>query len=85
MSAFSSDAIDALALGNAKYVATGRSFDALTSSFTQLFKLFARSHFVYATEMATVLIFYGLHSHVYDGYPPTGLGKCTHAEARTLH
>ena len=64
----------AMQLGDAKYVATGRSFDGMTNSFVHLYRLYARTHFVYAAELALVLLFYGLHTHIYNGYPPTGLG-----------
>ena len=64
----------ALQLGEAKYISTGRSFDALTTSFVALYKAFARTHFVFASELAVILVAYGIYTHIYDGYPPKGLG-----------
>ena len=36
--------------GSASYIATGRSFDALTSNFVHLYHLYARSHFYFAQD-----------------------------------
>lgn len=67
----------ALQLGTAKYVATGRSFTGMTSNFTTMFKLYARSHIVFAGELTILLVAYGLFSRVYTNYPSTELGYYT--------
>ena len=64
----------ALQLGVAKYVATGRSFMGMTSNFTSLFKLYARSHLLYASDMTILLIAYAYYSRVYTNFPSTSLG-----------
>ena len=64
----------ALQLGVAEYVATGRSFLGMTSNFTSLFKLYARSHLLYAGEITVLLVAYGYYSRVYTNFPSTSLG-----------
>lgn len=51
-----------LLVGSATYIATGRSLAAMTSNFTTLFKLYARSHMMFAGELACMLVAYGLYS-----------------------
>ena len=45
--------------GSASYIATGRSFDALTSNFVHLYHLYARSHFYFALKIGTLALLYG--------------------------
>ncbi|KAL1498898.1 hypothetical protein AB1Y20_013420 [Prymnesium parvum] len=54
--------------GHASYIATGRSHLSMTSDFTTLFKLYARSHMEFAAEITRMLIAYGLFSRAYS-YP----------------
>ena len=63
-----------LRIGQAEYVATGRSFLGMTSNFTAIFKLYARSHLLYAGELTILLVVYGLYSRVYTNFPSTELG-----------
>ncbi|CAK9181810.1 unnamed protein product [Ilex paraguariensis] len=48
--------------GGAKYRATGRGFVVQHKSFTENFRLYARSHFVKAIELGVILIVYASHS-----------------------
>ena len=57
----------ALQLGEAKYVATGRSYDGQTSSFVHLYKLYARTHLASGAEMAALLSLDVRHTHRYNG------------------
>lgn len=63
----------ALQLAEAKYVATGRSFDGMTVSFTYLWQAYARTHFMYAAELATALGAYAFYSRLYRQFPSTEL------------
>jgi callose synthase len=50
--------------GGAKYRATGRGFVVQHKSFAENYRLYARSHFVKATELGLILIVYASHSSV---------------------
>ena len=52
-----------------EYIATGRSFDALTSNFVHLYHLYARSHLYWAAEMVAFSVLYGAFtSKTWAGY-----------------
>ena len=40
-----------LRFGVATYISTGRNYDAITSNFTVVYSLYARSHFCYGVEL----------------------------------
>ncbi|KAJ0017960.1 hypothetical protein Pint_10569 [Pistacia integerrima] len=48
--------------GGAKYRATGRGFVVQHKSFSENYRLYARSHFVKAIELGVILIVYAFHS-----------------------
>lgn len=48
--------------GGAKYRATGRGFVVQHKSFAENYRLYARSHFVKATELGVILTVYAAHS-----------------------
>lgn len=48
--------------GGAKYQATGRGFVVQHKSFSENYRLYARSHFVKAIELGVILIVYAFHS-----------------------
>ncbi|GLT29454.1 hypothetical protein SLA2020_043220 [Shorea laevis] len=48
--------------GGAKYRATGRGFGVRHKSFTENYRLYARSHFVKGIELGVILIVYASHS-----------------------
>ncbi|XP_027345205.1 callose synthase 12-like [Abrus precatorius] len=50
--------------GGAKYRATGRGFVVEHKGFAEIYRLFARSHFVKAIELGLILIIYASHSPV---------------------
>ncbi|KAF5187601.1 Callose synthase [Thalictrum thalictroides] len=50
--------------GGAKYRATGRGFVVQHKSFAENYRLYARSHFVKAIELGTILIIYAAHSPI---------------------
>lgn len=52
----------AIRIGTASYIATGRSFASMTSSFITLFKLYARSHLIFAAELAGLLLAYNQYT-----------------------
>ena len=58
----------ALQYGGAQYIATGRSFAALTSNFTHLFHLYARTHFYFAAKASALGVLYCLVTR-YAGAP----------------
>jgi len=55
-------------------VATGRSYVGMTSSFTSLFKLYARSLLCCAGEMTALLVAHAFDSHLDKNFPSTELG-----------
>ncbi|WVZ02565.1 hypothetical protein V8G54_023371 [Vigna mungo] len=50
--------------GGAKYRATGRGFVVEHKRFAEIYRLFARSHFVKAIELGLILVIYASHSPV---------------------
>lgn len=48
--------------GGAKYRATGRGFVVQHKSFSENYRLYARSHFVKAIELGAILVIYAAHS-----------------------
>ncbi|KAK7312806.1 hypothetical protein VNO77_36953 [Canavalia gladiata] len=50
--------------GGAKYRATGRGFVVEHKKFAEIYRLFARSHFVKAIELGLILVIYASHSPV---------------------
>lgn len=50
--------------GGAKYRATGRGFVVEHKKFAEIYRLFARSHFVKAIELGLILVIYATHSPV---------------------
>ncbi|KAK7342239.1 hypothetical protein VNO80_25184 [Phaseolus coccineus] len=50
--------------GGAKYRATGRGFVVEHKRFAEIYRLFARSHFVKAIELGLILVIYATHSPV---------------------
>ncbi|OWM91036.1 hypothetical protein CDL15_Pgr023369 [Punica granatum] len=53
--------------GGAKYRGTGRGFVVMRESFASIYRLYARSHFVKAIELALVLTMYSLYSPLANG------------------
>ena len=49
-----------LRLGQAEYIATGRTYSTMNSNFTNLYSLYAHSHFYFAMEILSMSFVYAL-------------------------
>ena len=53
----------------AEYIATGRTYSTMNSNFTNLYSLYAHSHFYFAMEILLMSFVYALFTRQV-GYPP---------------
>ena len=49
-----------LRIGQAEYVATGRTYGSMSSNYTTMYSMYSRSHFYFACEVMLITFVYGL-------------------------
>ena len=59
-----------LRLGQAEYIATGRTYSTMNSNFTNLYSLYAHSHFYFAMEILSMSFVYALFTRQVGNMPP---------------
>ena len=59
-----------LRLGQAEYIATGRTYSTMNSNFTNLYSLYAHSHFYFAMEILSMSFVYALFTRQVGNVSP---------------